>query len=35
MREELVSPGTLAKRMQYLPNPGLNIIDMTQLSQPT
>ncbi|XP_062617709.1 zinc finger and BTB domain-containing protein 42-like isoform X1 [Saccostrea cucullata] len=31
-REELVSPGTLAKRMQYLPNPGLNIIDMTQLS---
>lgn len=32
MREELVSPGTLAKRMQYLPNPGLNIIDMTQLS---
>lgn len=32
IREELVSPGTLAKRMQYLPNPGLNIIDMTQLS---
>lgn len=32
VREDLVSPGTLAKRMQYLPNLGLNIIDMTQLS---
>jgi hypothetical protein len=30
--EELLSPATLAKRMHYLPNPGLNIIDMTQLS---